>query len=99
MKPKLHDIDQLPAGYLHLQNNPEPELTEWIDGSKFVPFHKGSYETGYGEKLQSKGFQLWDGEMWGQTSESAESSISRPHLRGVDQVPFWRGLSKDPNQS
>ena len=84
------------GGYPHLPTTPikqEPELTDWFD-EKFNPFYIGVYETGYSKKLLSKGFQLWDGKIWGQTSESAESAIDRTHVRGVDQNPFWRGIKK-----
>lgn len=89
------------GGYPHLPTTPikqEPQLTDWIDGEIFNPFHIGVYETGYSKRLLSAGFQYWDGEMWGQCSESAISAIERFHVRGVDQNPFWRGLSSNPNE-
>ena len=87
------------GGYPHLPTTPikqEPELTDWFDGEKFNPFHIGVYETSYSKKLLSKGFQLWDGKIWGQKSESVESAIDRLHIKGVDQSPFFRGIAKNP---
>ena len=92
-------VGELPAGYLHLPTTPikqEPELTDWFDGEKFNPFYIGVYETGHSKKILSKGFQYWDGEIWGMTSESAANAIEREHFKGVDQKPHWRGLAKNP---
>lgn len=92
-------VGELPAGYLHLPTTPikqEPELTDWIDGEKFNPFHIGVYETGYSKKILSKGFQYWDGEIWGMASESVANAIKRWHFKGADQSPHWRGLAQNP---
>ena len=74
-----------------------PKLTEWFDGSKFVPCNVGVYETAASiNPICSIYFQYWNGEFWGVVRNSINSAIKDKNKKSFCQKSPWRGLAEKP---
>lgn len=68
-------------------------LTEWFDGSKFIPCHVGVYEVNTGDGVES--YQYWNGEFWGFLGSTPRYAFvgGRHHESYYQNLPF-RGIKK-----
>jgi len=70
----------------------EDQLTEWFDGSKFVPGHVGVYEV----DDVSEPYKSWNGIFWGISAYSVHEAIVFSAFKSMYQNPNWRGLRSEP---
>lgn len=75
-----------------------PKLTEWLDGSKFVPAHVGVYERDINPKWLDfvTVYSYWDGKRFSIWSTAIELAYMRRHERSRFQKASWRGLAVKP---
>lgn len=75
-----------------------PKLTEWFDGSKFVPAHVGVYERDYSinqKAFYAYAYAKWDGENWRFLSLTIDKADQEKSISGKQNLN-WRGLAEQP---
>jgi len=67
------------------------QLTEWFDGSKFIPLHVGVYEVKAPDGKET--YQNWNGEFWGFLGCSVKDAVvgGSPFRSQYQNLPF-RGI-------
>lgn len=76
----------------------KPKLTQWFDGSKFVPYHVGEYNAGIMRFPDV--FRWWDGKCWSdpyRKDDSIKSKNIAIQQKLVTKSPIhFRGLAQNP---
>ena len=70
-----------------------PKLTEWFDGSKFVPAHVGVYQRMILKNYAA--YSKWDGENW-LIHDFNIYVADQEKLKSNNKNLNWRGLAEQP---
>lgn len=63
----------------------KPRLTKWFDGSKFVPYHVGEYNSSF--EYEDWRRRWWDGKFWRVEEGGIICKIQDRNFRGLAQNP------------
>ena len=80
---------------------PPPEMTDWFDGSKFVPYHVGEYNViGRSGFYTNELFRYWNGRHWSQaylmdSRDEIKRLCRSAREYGIGTI-YWRGLKHEP---
>ena len=74
-----------------------PKLTQWFDGSKFVPAHVGVYQRDYSKFQDGSflGYCKWDGENWISFGFYTDYTEQEKYISLLQNIN-WRGLAEQP---